>query len=861
MRSAGARRALAADACAAGPRFDWLFRRAGVRRPVRSADRQPDRLRELKAGEPAERVGRQRSRDPDIQGFATDISVDRGRRSASRSRPTATDYRLDIYRLGYYGGDGRAQGRDGQPIGCAAADAAGLPHRRRRPAWSTAATGRCRPPGPCRRRRRPASTSPSSCATDTGGASHIVFIVRDDDEHSDLLFQTSDTTWQAYNSYGGNSLYVGGRPGRAAPTRSATTGRSPPAATAARGLRSSTPSTRWCAGSRPTATTSATRPASTPTAAAPSCSAAQGLPVGRPRRVLVGRPARERRGGARRRRATSRSSAATRSSGRPAGRTASTAPARPTARWSATRRPTPTPRSIPNADLDRDLARSALQPAGRRRPARERADRHDLHGQRPAPTAIQVPAADGKMRFWRNTQRRHAGAGPDRDARRRARSATSGTRTSTTASARPGLIRLSSTTVNGVRAPAGLRLDLRHRHRDPPPDALSRTPSGALVFGAGTVQWSWGLDGNHDRGGAGRRPRMQQATVNLFADMGVQPAHAAGRPGRGQRVDRHARRRRRRSPSPTGGRRRGRRAGRRSPARPTDAAAAQVGGVEVSVDGGATWHPATGRENWTYSWTPGAHRHRRRSEPRGRRQRQHREPGGRRSTVDSRRRRAARARSGAARRHRSAGPRRPARSSSASSSAPTSPASSPASASTRPPATPAPTSATSGRRRAPSSARRPSPARPRPAGSRSASARRSRSPPTPPTSPRTTPRTATTPSTDSYFAASGVDNPPLHALADGVDGANGVYNYGAAALFPTEHLQRRELLGRRRLRHDVGPTRRRRRSARRTPPAARPASTTTRRHRDLQRGDGRGDDQRRERRAPRRRRTRWCRRP
>ena len=51
--------------------------------------------------------------------------------------------------------------------------------------------------------------------TDTGGASHIVFIVRDDDGGSDILFQTSDTTWQAYNSYGGNSLYVGGPVGRA----------------------------------------------------------------------------------------------------------------------------------------------------------------------------------------------------------------------------------------------------------------------------------------------------------------------------------------------------------------------------------------------------------------------------------------------------------------------------------------------------------------------------------------------------------------------------------------------------------------------------------------------------------------------
>ena len=51
--------------------------------------------------------------------------------------------------------------------------------------------------------------------TDTAGASHIVFIVRDDDGGSDILFQTSDTTWQAYNTYGGNSLYVGQPAGRA----------------------------------------------------------------------------------------------------------------------------------------------------------------------------------------------------------------------------------------------------------------------------------------------------------------------------------------------------------------------------------------------------------------------------------------------------------------------------------------------------------------------------------------------------------------------------------------------------------------------------------------------------------------------
>jgi uncharacterized protein YjdB len=36
-----------------------------------------------------------------------------------------------------------------------------------------------------------------------------------------------------------------------------------------------------------------------------------------------------------------------------------------------------------------------------------------------------------------------------------------------------------------------------------------------------------------------------------------------------------------------------------------------------------------------------------------------------------------------------------------------------------------------------------------------------------------------------YLATQGVDNPPLHALADGVSGGNGVFNYGAASSFPT----------------------------------------------------------------------------
>ena len=41
-------------------------------------------------------------------------------------------------------------------------------------------------------------------------------------------------------------------------------------------------------------------------------------------------------------------------------------------------------------------------------------------------------------------------------------------------------------------------------------------------------------------------------------------------------------------------------------------------------------------------------------------------------------------------------------------------------------------------------------------------------------------------SDDSSFFASGVDNPPLHALADGVSGFDGVFAYGASSSFPNQ---------------------------------------------------------------------------
>ena len=37
----------------------------------------------------------------------------------------------------------------------------------------------------------------------------MYFVVRDDDGRSDMMFQTSDSTWQAYNLWGGENFYTG----------------------------------------------------------------------------------------------------------------------------------------------------------------------------------------------------------------------------------------------------------------------------------------------------------------------------------------------------------------------------------------------------------------------------------------------------------------------------------------------------------------------------------------------------------------------------------------------------------------------------------------------------------------------------
>ncbi len=139
---------------------------------------------------------------------------------------------------------------------------------------------------------------------------------------------------------------------------------------------------------------------------------------------------------------------------------------------------------------------------------------------------------------------------------------------------------------------------------------LYRAPSGAIVFGTGTVFLSFGLDTTHDEVNddpnpvvpTPEDPDVQQAMVNLFADMGVQPQTLQTNLVAASASTDHT------PPvsiisTPTAG-------ASLTQQEPVtiSGSASDIGGlvavVEVSTDGGATWHPATGTTDWTYTWWP-----------------------------------------------------------------------------------------------------------------------------------------------------------------------------------------------------------------------------------------------------------------
>jgi len=539
--------------------------------------------------------------DPSIQGFATDISVNKGSTITFKIDTNASAYHLDIYRMGYYGGMGARKITTITPSvtlpqnqpDCLSDDATGLVDCGN---WAVSASW----------------AVPSTAVTgiyfakvirnDTLGASHIVFIVRDDAGHSDLLFQTSDTTWQAYNEYGGNSLYVGG-PG-SNPGRAYKVSYNRPFAT-----RDSTPEDWVFNAEYPMVRYLEANGFNVSYSTGVDSDRSASLLLQHKVFLSVGHD--EYWSGTQRANVEAARNAGVHmaffSGNEVFWKT----------RWeNSISSPATARRTL--VSYKETHANAKIDPAGSTvwtgtwadprfsPPADGGKPQNALTGQffrvNCCSTAMEVPAADGKMRFWRNTPVAGQNAGEvaimtdgtvgyewDQDEDNGFRPA--------------GLFRMSETISNqpAVLTDWGSTYDSGTGQHS---ITIYKHTSGALVFGAGTVQWSWGLDQNHDRGSDAANISMQQATINLFADMGVQPLTVqAGLFTASASTDTLKPTSTIVSPA----------AGANLPQNTTitisgtavDAGGGQVAGIEISLDNGATWHRAIGRASWTYSWGTG----------------------------------------------------------------------------------------------------------------------------------------------------------------------------------------------------------------------------------------------------------------
>jgi hypothetical protein len=533
--------------------------------------------------------------DEGLDGFTTDISTNVGGTVSFKIHSEA-NYTLDIYRMGYYGGNGARKitsltpnqtvSRANLPKDCQNSADTGLID-----CGSWAVSAQWAVP----------ATAVSGIyfahivRADTQGDSHIVFVVRNDAGHSNMIFQTSDTTWQAYNEWGGNSLYHGEPVGRAYKvsynrpfaTRGTPDGRDFVWA-------NEYPMVRFLE------------------AQGYDVSYQSGVDTDRAGSLLnnhkifmsVGHDE-----------YWSNQQRTNVEAARDAGLNLAFFSGNEVF-WKTRYEPSTVGGSTPYRTLvtykeSTDGAKSPESGPIWTGTWRDPRFSPPYDGGRPengltgtiftvnsGTRAIKIPAEDGKMRFWRGTPN------------------VAGLSAGSTYTAPTGTLgyEWDEDLDNGFRPAGAIRLstsnyDIEEKILDygnivGPGNAthhltLYRASSGALVFGAGTVQWSWGLDAQHDGAATATDRNLQQATVNLFADMGVQPSTLKSPlTSATKSTDTTAPTSTITSPAAGASLSNG------SPITVTGTAAdvgGQVGGVEVSVDGGQTWHPATGRTTWSYT--------------------------------------------------------------------------------------------------------------------------------------------------------------------------------------------------------------------------------------------------------------------
>jgi hypothetical protein len=538
--------------------------------------------------------------NPTIEGFADDDSVNAGETLNFKITTAATAYHVDIYRLGYYGGDGARLVTTLHPT-------APLPQTQ--PAchqqlstglldcgnWAVSVSWNV-----------PNTTVSGVFVADllrddgVGGASQITFVVRNDDRASAILFQTDDETEQAYNNWGGNSLYQGSwGPGLQGSAWAVSYNRPSSDrynADTASVFASEYPMIRWLERN------------------GYDVAYLAGVDTDRygatllPRHKIFLSVGHDEYVSAAQRANIEAALAQGVSLGYFSGNENSWK-----TRWQPSiAGPKTDDRTLvcykertPGQDPSGVWTGHWGDPAGGKAAG---APGNALDGQifyvinpKAKPQSITVPASFGKLRMWRNTAVARLRAG---------HSLTLGTSTLGYESdiepdndfRPPGTFSVSYTAEHNVWLfdPATFQYTLGDTVHQM---SMYRAPSGALVFAVGTIQWSWGLDSTHDLAASTEDRTMQQATVNVLADMGAQaqslqtnldhatasadttpPASQISGPGPGTAL----RVRRQATITGTG----------------ADSGGGVVAEVDVSVDGGHTWLPATGTARWSFAWTP-----------------------------------------------------------------------------------------------------------------------------------------------------------------------------------------------------------------------------------------------------------------
>ncbi|NEM97762.1 N,N-dimethylformamidase beta subunit family domain-containing protein [Pontibacter burrus] len=534
--------------------------------------------------------------DLTIQGFATDISYNIGETARFKIKTNARAYTIRIYRLGYYQGNGaRFQGTatisatlpQSQPL-CLTNSTTGLLDCGN---WAESAQWVI-----------PANAVSGVyiaklTRTDTGGASHIVFIVRNDSSTSDLFLQTSDATWQAYNVYGdnsnGKSLYTGagGKASKVSYNRPFITRNGGGGGGAEEDwlFNAEYPMIRWLEanGYNVTYTTNVDSDRRGNLISNHKVFLSVGHDEywsGRQRNYVTA----ARNAGihlaffsgnevywkTRWENSIAANGAAYRTlvcyKEGTSGENTCSGKCDPSAEWTGLWR---SGCEYVTGNVIGDGCRPENELSGQ-------ISWEDSDG------AIQVPSTLKNLRFWRNTSVTSLSSGQTATFTPATIGYEWNPQQDNYSSTYPaGRVLLSRTVIDGKLHQLSL-----YKHG-----------SGALVFGAGSVQYSWGLDSNHDRGSSAPSLALQQATVNLFADMGVQPGSlrsglvpaSASTDVTGPTTA---------ISSPTNGANLA--IGTVTTISGTASDANVVAGVEVSTDGGATWRLANGTTNWSFSWTP-----------------------------------------------------------------------------------------------------------------------------------------------------------------------------------------------------------------------------------------------------------------